>query len=94
MATSFGPVRARSGAKQLADYLDSNRVETADRITRGYLVVLDVRRHIGDAPVEGVTEHKGLWYRDREVPYDPEYHRSRYDFEEPIRMFVEPKCQE
>lgn len=85
--------RARRGAKQLADYLDSNARLTARRITRGYLVVIDARRAGLNDKTVSVNMDDGFHYRDSEIVYRPEYDRAREDFERPIRMFAEPRCR-
>lgn len=83
--------RAREGAKQLADYLERLRQEAAGVDARGYLVVFDGRRkglRLGD---ETISRANGMHYSNREITYDPDYHLERGDFEEPVRMFLEPK---
>jgi hypothetical protein len=82
--------RARSGAKQLADYMDGDRAAAPGVRSRGYLVVIDARRRRANVATKAVTTAQGLYYRDREIAYDPEYHKIRHDFEVPIRMFAEP----
>jgi hypothetical protein len=82
--------RARSGAKQLAEYLEKHRQEAAKEDTRGYLVVFDCRRYGLKATSTAVTKVKGLRYQNQEIEYKPEYHKTRDDFDEPIRMFLEP----
>jgi hypothetical protein len=84
--------RARSGAKQLADYLDANRSHAPEYITRGYLVVLDGRRRGLNASSTTVTREDGFHYDGIGIQFKPEYHKLRDDFEEPIRLFCEPIC--
>ena len=84
--------RARAGAKQLAEYLEAHRQEAAKEDTRGYLVVFDCRRKLLKPPATSVTKANGLHYQNREIAYKPEFHKLRQDFEEPIRMFLEPVC--
>lgn len=88
----FTDVRARSGAKQLADYLDSNYAETPLHQSRGYLVVIDGRRRGLNKASTSINLQNGYWYSNKEIIYDPQFHLMRKDFEEPIRMFAEPKC--
>ncbi len=88
----FSESRARDGASQLADYLDANRTKTPLHETKGYLVVFDARRQGLTESSTSVDYKHGFWYADKEIIYDPEYHRIRPDFEEPIRMFAEPLC--
>lgn len=84
--------RARSGAKQLADYLDWNRPRAPTIITKGYLVVIDARRRGLTKDSESVSRQDGLHYADQDITYDPPYHENRDDFEPPTRMFAEPIC--
>ncbi len=92
ITASYGSARARSGAKQLADYLDENRTQAPEHLTRGYLVVLDGRRRGLSAESTNVSREDGFHYAGTEIAFDPEYHRARDDFEEPIRIFCEPIC--
>jgi hypothetical protein len=91
-ATGYTAVRARSGAKQLADYLDDNRQFAPQHVTRGYLVIFDARRRGLNQATKTIDRANGLYYASVEIKFDPEYHKTRSDFEEPIRMFVEPRC--
>lgn len=84
--------RARQGAKQLAEYLDSNKIQAPTQITRGYLVLIDARRRDIDVGVATINNSNGLYYDYKEIEYDPKYHESRIDFSQPYRMFVEPIC--
>ena len=88
----FTDVRARTGAKQLAGYLDWNYAETPLHQSRGYLVVIDGRRKGLNRASTSVSLQNGYWYRDKEITYNPKFHLVREDFEEPIRMFAEPIC--
>ncbi len=90
---TYTAVRAREGAKQLSDYLDKNRSQAPTHQTMGYLVVIDGRRRGLNLSSVSVNKVNGLYYRDKEINYDPEYHRIRPDFAEPVRMFAEPVCR-
>ena len=91
ITTQYRDARANAGAKQLSDYLDSD-AETAARLrTRGYLVVFDARRRSLAENQATIDAANGLYYRDREITYDPDYHAQRNDFAIPIRMFAEPR---
>jgi hypothetical protein len=83
-------VRARQGAKQLAEYLDSNRQAAAHRFARGYLVIIDARRRNLKPTTTQLSRRDGMYYERKEITYHPEYHKIRDDFDPPIRMFVEP----
>ena len=91
--TSYTDSRARSGATQLADYLDKDKVQAAQLISRGYLVVIDARRRGVTETSTTVSRLEGMHYEHLEIAFDPKYHELRNDFEEPIRMFAEPTCQ-
>lgn len=84
--------RARQGAQQLADYLDSNKIQAPTQITRGYLVLIDARRSDVEVGMEHIEYSKGLYYDHKEIQFDPKYHELRIDFSLPYRMFVEPIC--
>ncbi len=86
-----GPARANTGARQLAEYIDEAYQRTPLHLRRGYLVVIDGRRrNLYDGRIS-IDRENGLWYQDQEITYEPAYHRDRTDFEEPIRMFAEPR---
>jgi hypothetical protein len=84
--------RAKSGAKQLADYMDANKVQATTHETRGYLVVVDARRAKLSINKTTLSTDDGMKFAASEIPYDPKFHEIREDFETPIRMFVRPVC--
>jgi hypothetical protein len=90
LATHYTEARAREGAKQLADYLDGNKTAGPGLSTKGYLVVFDARRRGLSEVSTSVTGDDGLHYRDREIRFDPEYHKIRGDFAAPVRCFANP----
>jgi hypothetical protein len=91
ITTKYRDARANDGAKQLSDYLDSD-AEAAARIrTRGYLVVFDARRKGLTQNQSSINAENGLFYRDAEIIYDPDFNAKRKDFSVPIRMFAEPR---
>lgn len=83
--------RAKSGAQQLADYLDSDRPRSTGHQVIGFLVVLDARRRGITPQTATVTTAQGMFYEHREVEFQPEI-LARPDFATPIRMFMEPVC--
>ena len=89
---TFTDARARRGAKQLAEYLEWYRQQAAKENTRGYLVIFDCRRKGLKAGAKTIAKAHGFHYEGRELKFDPEFHKHRKDFEEPIRMFLEPVC--
>lgn len=84
--------QARKGAKQLADYLDANKVQAPDRITKGYLVIFDGRRWGTNSSTDKITQKEGFHFENDEINYNPDYYRTRSDFAKPVRFFMEPKC--
>lgn len=89
----FTDYRAREGAQQLADYLNTNYAEVPTHQTRGYLVVIDGRRRGLSNSSKSISLRNGFWYEDKEITYNPTFHLIREDFEEPVRMFAEPICR-
>ncbi len=89
----YSQSRALDGAQQLADYLDDNRVQTPTHETKGYLVIVDGRRRGLSKDSISIDWTNGMYYEEEEIRYDPKHHEIRVDFEEPVRMFVEPKCR-
>jgi len=92
ITASYADARAREGAKQLAEYLEWHRQQAAKEDTRGYLVVFDCRRKQLKASTKTVAKEEGFHYQAREITYRPEFHKTRQDFDEPMRMFLEPVC--
>lgn len=82
---------AIDGAQQLADYLDANKVQAPTKTTKGYLVVYDGRRAKCKVGTKTVSKDNGFKYENMDVPYRPEFHKTRDDFAKPIRFFLEPK---
>ncbi|MBK7829705.1 hypothetical protein [Nannocystis sp.] len=92
VSTEYSAVRARDGAKQLAEYLDANKARAPKHRTRGYLVVYDGRRRGTKPNDKSIKRTQGFHYLNEEISYDPAYHQLRDDFEEPVRLFLEPVC--
>lgn len=92
ITANYGGARARKGAKQLAEYLESHRQEASNEDTRGYLVVFDCRRKRLNMSTTELQREDGLYYHAKEIDYSPPYDKTRVDFDEPIRMFLEPVC--
>lgn len=88
----YRDARANEGARQLSDYLDAKHTWAPMSDVMGYLVVIDARRRKLSTSLKTIDETNGLWYKDKDLIFDPEFHKSRSDFAEPIRMFAEPKC--
>ena len=91
ITATYSDERARVGAGRLADYLDWYMEQAPTRVTRGYLVVLDGRRHGLKIGTKTLGQQRARYYRNREIQFDPKYHETRDDFDEPLRMFMEPR---
>ena len=87
----YRDARAKSGAKQLADYLDWDKPRSTGNQVVGCLVVFDARRRGITPDTQSIDTVKGLHYREREIEYAQEV-LDRKDFAPPLRMFMEPVC--
>ena len=89
--TEYSEARARGGARQLALYIDEEhrRLPLHDR--RGYFVIVDGRRRGLSEGCTVLDPEYSLWYRDKEIEFNPAFHEIRDDFETPVRMFAEPR---
>lgn len=92
ISTSWRDGRANDGAKQLADYLEQNKIQAPLDVTQGYYVVIDARRRGLNSKSTMISRDDGLYYVDLEIEFEQEYHKIREDFYPPYRMFAEPKC--
>lgn len=90
--TEYSASRARDGAKQLANYLDANKIQVPNHTTMGYLAVFDLRRGNTNISTTQISVADGFVYQNQEIEYDPQYHRIRNDFAMPVRMFITPQC--
>lgn len=90
ITANYRDKRAREGARRLADYLDWNRQQAPDRLTRGYLVVFDGRRRELKKRTQNIDKQRAEYYRSRDLQFDPKFEQLRDDFDPPIRMFMEP----
>jgi hypothetical protein len=90
--TPYSAVRARNGAKQLADYLDSYHTHDPDTEARGYLVVFDGRRKGVTPSTTKLNSADGFHYASAEIDY-PAALLARSDFDTPVRLFCEPVCE-
>ncbi|WP_189189225.1 hypothetical protein [Streptomyces albiflavescens] len=90
--TPYSAARAKSGAKQLAAYLDSYHSHDPDTEARGYLVVFDGRRRGVTPESTRVTYANGFHYANEEIDY-PAALLARGDFDTPVRFFCEPACE-
>jgi hypothetical protein len=86
-----GIKRINSGAKQLAEYMDSNRTMAATHTSKGYLVIFDARRENCNEKSTSLSRTDGLKFENATVTLTPDYHAIRTDFAQPVRFFMEPK---
>lgn len=91
-ATSYSESRARDGASQLANYLDEDKKFAPTMLTKGYLIVYDARRRCKAEPIENIKPEQALFYEDKELTFDPQYHHIRSDFEPPVRFYLRPRA--
>ena len=90
MKTSYTEKRALFGAKQLKDYLESNKLFVHNKITKGYLTVFDARRARCKTSTKTLSIDDGLKFVNKEIMYDPDYSSFRNDFARPVRFFMQP----
>jgi len=83
-------IRANKGAKQLAEYLEMINTSVTNKITRGYLVVFDIRRKKAHPYKASISKSDGLNFENIDIVYKPEYNIERTDFEKPHRFFIKP----
>jgi len=88
--TAYKDSRARDGAKQLAEYLDSSHTWGPGVKTRGYLVVFDGRRRGLSQGVSTLAAADALHFRDAEIAFGRDYSTERPDFNVPVRMYLYP----
>jgi hypothetical protein len=93
LSTVYREPRALEGALQLADYLEANVQRAPRHITRGYLVVFDVRRRgiRGDQVEQDVSREDAIYYANAEIEYDPRFDLIRMDFAQPVRFYLAPR---
>lgn len=90
--TSYRDARAKEGAQQLADYLDSSETWGGNVQTRGYLVIFDGRRRNVRNDTGKLSCADGYHYRDQEIAYSPDFSVTRKDYARPSRFFMDPIC--
>lgn len=81
--------RAKDGAKQLVDYIDSNTESFPSNATAGYLVVYDLRRNKNTNPSNNKLLRKDAdFYRFKELDLKPDYKKVRSDYKGTYRLFI------
>ena len=91
IAKRYYDARAREGAQQLADYLDSNATKAPTHTTMGYLAVFDARRRGLKQSTRSLSQAEGLYYSTKDIQYNPRFDSVRDDFASPVRFFIEPR---
>lgn len=89
--TEYGPPRAQAGANQLADYMDREIRHSNASAPRGYLVVFDARRKGTKGALDSLTELEAMSFAHNDLDFDPDHSKSRTDFAEPVRFFMNPR---
>jgi hypothetical protein len=90
--TNFTQSRALDGAKQLANYLDSNLRQAPSHSTIGYLVIYDGRRRNINKNTTCINRKDGFYYENKGINLASGNHKKRRDFAKPVRFFLEPLC--
>jgi hypothetical protein len=89
--TEYDEPRARSGARQLADYMDRQIRNSNATAPRGYLVVFDARRKNVAGFNDPLTQSDAMFYENTVIAYDPDYAAIRPDFDNPVRFYLKPR---
>jgi hypothetical protein len=88
---NYGEPRARSGATQLADYLERQRANGSAATNKGYLAVFDARRKRVKGPNDPLLKRDATWFEDKDIAYHPDHTKLVTGFEKPIRFFMRPR---
>jgi hypothetical protein len=89
--TEYAASRAQSGADQLADYMDREVRHSNAIAPLGYLVVFDARRKGTKGMADQLTESDAMAFAKETLVFDPDHSKSRPDFAEPVRFFMNPR---
>lgn len=89
-STVYAKQRAIDGANQLVGYLESNRIQSPLKSTKGYLAVFDARRGGCTTPTTTLKRSDGLKYENDIIEFEPDHAKLRNDFAKPIFFFMEP----
>lgn len=92
--TRYSTDRVKEGCVQLKEYLDLERKDTPNSITKGFLIVLDGRRKNIKEGMTKISRQDGMCFINNDLSiYYNKYVSDIFNFEKPIIMFVEPVCQ-
>lgn len=86
---TYGEPRAKEGAQQLIQYLETNKISVPSHNTKGYLVVFDLRRANTNLTTVEINHFDGYHFENLEISYDAV---NREDYAQPTRMFINPIC--
>ena len=89
--TDYDEGRAKSGARQLSDYLDREQKHSRTLKPMGYLVVFDARRRNVGGPDDRLSRDDALHFENAEIKFDPDFAALRDDFTPPVRFFMRPR---
>lgn len=81
--------RAKEGATQLRDYINSSEAENHELHFVGYLIVFDGRRRRVTDAHSPITVENALYYKDHEFEFDPEVANDKR-LNLGYRFFIEP----
>jgi len=88
--------RANDGFLQLKEYFDLAKRDYPNKLIRCYLVVIDARRWQTNEQTTTISYQNGMHYANMEIELDDDkkFHLIYKNIRAPIRMFVEPICDE
>jgi hypothetical protein len=88
--------RANDGFLQLKEYFDLARKDYPNKLIKCYLIVIDARRWQTNEKTTTISYQNGMYYENKEIELDDnkQFHLIYKNIRAPIRMFVEPICDE
>jgi len=88
--------RANEGFLQLKEYFDLVKRDYPNKLIKCYLVVIDARRWQTNEQTTSISYKNGMHYANMEIELDDDknFHLIHKNIQAPIRMFVEPICDE
>jgi hypothetical protein len=89
--TEYGAARAQAGADQLADYMDREVRHSDATAPRGYLVIFDARRKGTKGAHDRLAESDAMAFAHDDLVFNPDHSKSRPDFADPVRLFMNPR---
>jgi len=88
--------RVNDGFLQLKEYFDLAKRDYPNKLIKCYLVVIDARRWQTNEQTTTISYRNGMHYANMEIEIDDDkkFHLIHKSIRAPIRMFVEPICDE